>query len=136
MGAEWAGEAYLQQQCLLKPFYWSMVALRCCVFLLWSRVHQPHGDTHLLWISFPSGRHGALSGLPCAVQQVLVSYRMQSTSSVFAATRLRTPPTPFLPLRNRTFVLSICESGEALFLKKRFIYLLAVRGPRRSVGVP
>ena len=26
------------------------------------------------WISFPCGHHGALSRVPCAVQQVLFSY--------------------------------------------------------------
>lgn len=32
-------------------------------------------------------------------------------------------PPPSSPLRNRTFVLSICESGEALFFKKNGLFI-------------
>ena len=52
-------------------FYWSIVALQCCVsFLLYSKVNQSYVYIYPLFFRFPShlGHHRALSRVPCAIQ--------------------------------------------------------------------
>ena len=52
-------------------FYWSIVALECCVsFLLYSKVNQSYVCIYPLFFEFPShlGHHRALSRIPCAMQ--------------------------------------------------------------------
>ena len=47
-----------------------------CQFLLYSKVNQLYIYIHPLFFGFPShlGHHRALSRVPCAIQQVLISY--------------------------------------------------------------
>lgn len=52
----------------LNLFYWSAVDLRCCASFECTA-------KHILFMLFPHlGAHRMLSRVPCAVQQVLVSY--------------------------------------------------------------
>ena len=53
-----------------KTFYWSIVALQCCVsFLLCSKVNQSYVYIYTLFLRFPShlGQHRALSRVPCVL---------------------------------------------------------------------
>ena len=112
-----------------------MGALPCCVCLLYSKVHQPHGDTRLLLLDFlPTRSPRSTEWTPRAVQQALISYLTQSTNSVYVSTpvsQLLPPascPSGTIRLRSLSVYLEKC------FLKKRFIYLLAVLGLHRCVG--
>ena len=51
-------------------FYWSTVALQCCIFLLYSKVNQLYIYTYPLFFGFPShlGHHRALSSIPWAIR--------------------------------------------------------------------
>ena len=53
-----------------------IVALQCCLFLLYSKVNQLYIYTYPLSFGFPShlGHQRALSRDSCAIQQVLISY--------------------------------------------------------------
>ena len=53
-------------------FYWRIVALQCCQFLLYSKVNQPYVYRFPLFFGFPSqlSHHKALSRAPCPVQWV------------------------------------------------------------------
>ena len=53
-----------------KNFYWSIVALQYCYFILYSRVNQLYIYTYPLIFGFPShlGHHRALSRVPCAIK--------------------------------------------------------------------
>ena len=58
-------------------FYWSIVSLQCCaVFLLHRRGNQPYVFMYPLCFRFPSplGHHRALSQVPHALQQGLISF--------------------------------------------------------------
>ena len=54
----------------------SIVALQCCQSLLYNKVNQPYLYVYSLSFGFPSylGHHRALSRVPSAIQQVLISY--------------------------------------------------------------
>ena len=66
------------------PFFFFLISIgvySCftvlCQFLLYSKVNQLYVYTYPLFFGFPShlGHHRALlSGVPCAIQQVLISY--------------------------------------------------------------
>ena len=117
MGAEWAGEAYLQQQCLLKNI---LLEYGCFTMLCVSTVQQSASATRRhtsppFWISFPLGHHGALSGLPCAVQQALISYLMQSANSVYVST----PVSQLLPPASCPSG-TICLCSPSVYLEKCF----------------
>ena len=58
-------------------FYWSVVALQCCVkFRLYSKMNQLYIYICPLPFGLPShfGHHRALSRVPCVIQYVLTSY--------------------------------------------------------------
>ena len=69
-----------------------------CQFLLCSRVNQSHICIHPLIFGFPShvGHQRALSRVPCAIQQVLISYLFYMQQCIHW--RRKWQPTPvFLP---------------------------------------
>ena len=55
-----------------------------CYFLLHSKADELYVDTYPLFFGLPAhaGLHRALSRVPCAVQQVLLSYRFYESGSV------------------------------------------------------
>ena len=65
-------------------YFLSIVALRC-LFLLHSKVNQPHIDIHTLLFVFLShlGHHGALSRVPCAVLWGRISYLFYTYQCIY-----------------------------------------------------
>ena len=59
-----------------KNFYWSIVVVQRCLFLLYSKVNQQYLYIQPLCFRFPSclGHHRSRSRVPCAVQQMLIGY--------------------------------------------------------------
>ena len=66
-------------------FYWSCFAM-LCQFLLYSKVNRLYVYTYPLFLRFPShfSHHRSLSRVPCAIQQVLISYFFYTQQCVYA----------------------------------------------------
>ena len=64
-------------------------------FLLYSKVNQSHINTNPLFFRFPSplGHHRALSRVPCASQQVLISYLIYTQYCIYVSLNLPFHPT-------------------------------------------
>ena len=66
-----------------------------CQYLLYSKVNQLYVYIHPLFFGFPShlGHHRALSRVPCATQQVLISYLFYIQQCVYFNPNLPIHPT-------------------------------------------
>ena len=73
-----------------------------CWFLLYSKVNQLYVYIHPLFFLFPShlGHHRALSSVPCAIQQVLISYLFytQYQQCIYVNPNLPIHPTSPFPI--------------------------------------
>ena len=110
---------------LLINFYWSTVALLCCVSFianfiasLHSKMHQPCIDIYPLPFGFPShlGHHSALNRVPCAIQYSPLSclFYTQYQQCICVNPNLPIPPTQPFPLGIHTFVRYVSVSISAL----------------------
>ena len=94
-------------------FSWTIVALYCCQFLLFSKVNQLYVYLCPLSFGFPShlGHHRALSGVPCAVHEVLISYLFYRVSVVYTC-QSQSPNSFHSPLSMvsiHLFSISVCK---------------------------
>ena len=87
-----------------------------CQFLLYGKVNQLYVYICPLFFGFPShlGHHRALSRVPCAIQQVLISYLFYTQQGIYVNPNLPIYPTPLSRLGIHTFVLYFCVSISAL----------------------
>ena len=87
-----------------------------CQFLLYIKVNHLYVYIYPLFFRFPShlGHHRALSRVPCAIQQVLISYLFYTQQCIYVNPNLPIHPTPPPPLGIHKFVLYICVSISAL----------------------
>ena len=83
-----------------------------CQFILYSKVNQLYIHIFTLFFGFPShlGHQTALSRVPCAIQQVLISYLfyIQYQQCIYVNTNLPIYPTPTPRLGIHTFVPYVC----------------------------
>ena len=96
-----------------------------CWFLLYGRVVQLYIYTYTLFFRFPShlGHHGALSCVPCAVRQVLISCLFFMWWCIYVDPNLPVRPTPLFPLGNCKFVFYICRSISPLQISSSVPFL-------------
>ena len=98
-------------------FYWSIVALQCCVsFLLYSKVNQSYIYIYPLLFRFPShlGLYRVLSRVPVLhSRSLLVTYFIHSSVYVSIPISQFIPLPPF-PSGNHKFVFYICDSISVL----------------------
>ena len=87
-----------------------------CQFLLYSEVNQLYVYIYPLLFGFPShlGHHRAFSRVPCAIQQVIISYLFYTQQHICVNPNLPVHPTSPSPLVVYRFVLYICVSISAL----------------------
>ena len=97
-----------------------------------------HTETHVssLLDFLPTRSPRSTEWTPRAVQQALISYLMQSTNSVYVSTPVSQLLPPASCPSGTIRLCSPCVYLEKCFLKKRFIYLLAMLGLHRCVGFP
>ena len=95
-------------------FYWSIVALHCCVSFCSSKVNQPYTYIQLFFFGFPShlGHHSALSRVPCVTQQILISYLFYTQQCIYVNPNLPIHPTPPSPLVS----IHLFSTSVSLFL--------------------
>ena len=100
--AKWFGQSFWKTAWhflfFFKNFYWSIVDLqRLCQFLLYSKVNQLYIYIYPLFFRFFShiGHQTVLSRVPCAMQQVLISYLFYIQQCVYVNPNL--PIYPSLP---------------------------------------
>ena len=96
-----------------------IVALQCCLFLLYSKVNQLYIYTYPLSFGFPShlGYRRVLSRVLCVIQWVLISSLSYTKFQycVYINSNLRIHPTSLFPcLGVYTFVLYMSVSISAL----------------------
>ena len=110
-------------------FSWFLLAYICFTMLfqslLFSKVHQPYIYIYPLFFGFlfHLGHHRALSGVHCALQQVL-SYLCdtQYYIYIYVSPTLAIHHTPFSCLGNHNFVLYICVSVSALHISSSLTF--------------
>ena len=103
--------------CLFLNFYWSIVDLQCCVsFRGTAKVNQLYIYIYPLFFRFSSqvGHYRVLSRVPCAIQQVLISYIFYIQQCVCVNTNLLIYPSPSLHPGNHKFIFYICNSISVL----------------------
>ena len=87
-------------------------------FLLYSTVNQLHTYIYPLFLRFFShtGHYRVLSRVPCAIQQVLISYLFYIQQCVYVNPNLPIYPSPSppFPLGSHKFVIYVCVSIPAL----------------------
>ena len=93
-------------------FYWSIVALQCCVSFYCTakwKMNQLYIYTYIPSL-LDLGHHSALSRVPCAVQYVLISYVfLHSIKSVYVSIPIsQFLPFPFPPLYPYICSLRLC----------------------------
>ena len=94
---------------LLEYFCFTML----CQFLLYSTVNRLCIYIYPLSFGLPShlGYHRALSRVPCAIEQILVSYLLYIWQCIYAKPYLPIHPNLFpFPLGVHRFVLYVCVS--------------------------
>ena len=98
-----------------------------CQFLLNSKVNQLYVYIYPLFFGFLShlGHHRALSRVPCAIQQVLISYLFIHSGVYMSVPISQFIPPPPSPLGIHTFVLYICVSISVLHIFQTFDFLSA-----------
>ena len=106
-------------QCVCN-FYWRLVALQCCQFLLYSKGNQLYRYIYPLFLRFPShgGHHRSLSRVPCAKPQVLISY-LVSTQCVYVHLNLPIHPTPLPTVVH----ISLFSTAVTVFLLCQYVHL-------------
>ena len=80
-----------------------------CQFLLYSKVNQFYVYIYPVFLRFPSrlGHHRALSRVPRAIEQVLMSYLLYTQECIYVNPNLQVHPTlPLAPLIEMTFQLA------------------------------
>ena len=103
----------------LIPFFFFLLECRCfttlCQCLLYSRVNQLYIYVYPLFFRFPShlGHHRALSIVPCAIQQVLISYLFCIQQHICIIPNLPIHPTLPSPL----VTISLFSTSVTLFLR-------------------
>ena len=87
-----------------------------CYFLLYSKVNQLYVYIYSLFFGFPFhlGHRRALSRVPCAIQQVLISYLLYTQQCIYVNPNLPVHPTSPSLLGVHAFVLYIFVSVSAL----------------------
>ena len=86
-----------------------------CQFLLYSKVNQLYVYIYPLFFGFPShlGHHRVLSGVSCAIQQVLISYLFYTQQCMYVSPNLPVHPThPPCPLG----IHSLFSTSVSVFL--------------------
>ena len=93
-----------------------------CQFLLCSEVNELYVYIYPLLFGFPShlGHHRALSRVPCALQQVLISYLFYTQQCIYVNPNLPIHHTPLFPTS-----VSICllSTSMSLFLLCKQVHL-------------
>ena len=109
-----------RQSSFKKKNYWSIVALQCCVNFCCKKQQDEWAIGVYASLFFGSasylGHHRALSRVPCATRQALISDLLYTWSSICMAVPVSQfiPPHPAPPLCVHTFVLYVCVSISAL----------------------
>ena len=90
-------------------------------FLLYSKVNQLYRYIYPFFFRFPShlGHHRALSRIPCAIQQVLVTYLFYIQQCIYFNPSLPIHPTPSVPL----VTIRLFSTSVSLFLPCRLVHL-------------
>ena len=83
------------------------------------RISRSYACTPSLWVPFSSGHHCAVSTVPCAIQNVLVSYLFYTCVIL----NLIIPPIHPLPRGIQFFVFYVCVSASALQLRSSTPFL-------------
>ena len=103
-----------------------------CQFLPHSKVNQLYIYIYLLFFGFPShlGHQRALSRVPCALQQVLISYLFYTQQCIHVNPNLPIHPTPLPPMVYiRLFSTSVspfllCKQVHLYHFSRFHIYML------------
>ena len=69
------------------------------------------------------GHHMPSNRVPCAVQQVLISYLFYTQQFVYVNTSLPIHPTPPIPPNNHKFIFYICNSISVLLISSFIAFL-------------
>ena len=106
-----------RQPRFLKLFFFKLifiiVDLQCCIiFLLYNRVNLLYIHIYPLFFRFYShiGHYRVLSRVPCAVQQILISYLFYIQQCVYVSPNLPIYPSPLFPPGKHKFIFCICDS--------------------------
>ena len=97
-------------------FYWSIVDLQCCVSFCCTAsesVIHVHIYIHYFFrFFFHIGHYRVLSRVPCAIQQVVISYLFYIQQCVYVNPSLPINPSPPYPL----VTISLFSTSVALYL--------------------
>ena len=87
-----------------------------CQFLLYSEVNQLYGYMYPFFFRFPShvGHHRALSRIPSAIQQALISYLFYTQQCIYVNPSLPNHPTSPSPLGVHMFVLYVWSTHQKM----------------------
>ena len=120
-------------------FFIFLLEYRCftilCQFLLYNKVNQLYVYIYPFFLGFPShlGHHRVLSRVPCAIQQVLISYLFytQCQQCIYVNPKLpiHPPPCPFclgIDVWSLHLCLSFCFVNKIVYTSFFRFYIYAL----------